>query len=47
MGQRGSYTPAEQQRREWLRLEAAGRFAAGDSFSEIAQDQRVVIRCHG
>ena len=27
--QRGGYTPAEQQRRERLRLEAAGRFAAG------------------
>jgi hypothetical protein len=28
--QRGGYTPAEQQRRERLRLEAAGRFARGD-----------------
>jgi putative transposase len=40
-GQRGGYTPAEQQRRERLRLVAAGRFAAGDSASEIAQDLRV------
>lgn len=29
--QRGGYTLAGQHRREWLRLEAAGRFAAGDS----------------
>lgn len=40
-GQRGGYTPAEQQRREWLRLEAAGRFAAGDGVSEVARDLRV------
>ena len=40
-GQRGGYTPAEQQRRERLRLEAAGRFVAGDSVSEIARDLRV------
>ena len=31
-GQRGGYTPAEQQRRERLRLEAAGRFARGDTI---------------
>jgi transposase len=37
-GQRGGYTPAEQQRRERLRLEAAGRFAAGGRVSEIARD---------
>src|SRR5712691_9139676 len=36
--QRGGYTPAEQQRRERLRLEAAGRFARGDGINEIAQD---------
>ena len=36
--QRGGYTPAEQQRRERLRLEAAGRFAGGDKISEIAHD---------
>ena len=39
--QRGGYTPAEQQRRERLRLEAGGRFARGDGVSEIAQDLRV------
>jgi putative transposase len=39
--QRGGYTPAEQQRREQLRLEAAGRFARGDPVSEIARDLRV------
>jgi transposase-like protein len=39
--QRGGYTPAEQQRRERLRLEAAGRFARGDKVSEIAHDRRV------
>ena len=37
----GGYTPAEQQRREGLRLEAAGRFARGDKISEIARDLRV------
>jgi hypothetical protein len=31
-GQRGRHTPAEQQRRERLRLEAAGRFARGDIY---------------
>src|SRR4029077_12774668 len=40
-GHRGRYTPAEQQRRERLRLEAAGRFAAGGRVSEIARDLRV------
>ena len=40
-GQRGGYTPAEQQRRERLRLEAAGRFAAEDSIGVIARDLRV------
>jgi transposase len=39
--QRGGYTPAEQQRRELVRLEAAGRFARGDEISEIARDLRV------
>jgi hypothetical protein len=39
-GQRGGYTPAGQQRRERLRLEAAGLFAAGDSVSVIARDLR-------
>jgi len=39
--QRGGYTPAEQQRREQLRMEAAGRFARGDGIGEIARDLRV------
>ena len=39
--QRGGYTPAEQQRRERLRLRAAERFARGDGISEIARDLRV------
>jgi hypothetical protein len=34
--QRGGYTPGEQRRRERLRLEAAKRFARGDTISEIA-----------
>jgi transposase len=41
--QRGGYTPAEQQRRERLRLEAAGRFARGDGTGEIARDLRVTV----
>jgi len=41
--QRGGYTPAEQQRRERLRLEAAGRFAAGEEINEIADDLRVTV----
>ena len=40
-GQRGGYTPAEQQRRERLRLDAAGRFARGDGTPQIAADLRV------
>ena len=39
--QRGGYTPAEQQRRERLRLEAAERFARGDRIGEIAHELRV------
>ena len=39
--QRGGYTPAEQQRREQVRLQAAERFARGDAISEIAHDLRV------
>ena len=39
--QRGGYTPAEQQRRERLRLQAAGRFARGDGIGEIATGLRV------
>ncbi len=38
---RGGYTPAGQQRRERLRLQAAGRFARGDGINEIAHDLRV------
>src|SRR5690348_11468998 len=40
-GQRGGYTPAEQQRRERLRLKVADRFAHGDSVGAIARDLRV------
>ncbi|MEU6788825.1 winged helix-turn-helix domain-containing protein [Nonomuraea angiospora] len=40
-GQRGGYTPAEQERREWLRLEAAGRFEAGQSTRKVARELRV------
>jgi hypothetical protein len=36
--------PAEQQRRERLRLQAAGRFACGDGVDEIARDLRVTPR---
>jgi transposase-like protein len=39
--QRGGYTPAGQQRRERLRLQAAGRFAHGGTIKEIARDLRV------
>jgi putative transposase len=39
--QRGGYTPAEQQRREQLRLQAAERFARGDTIGGIARDLRV------
>jgi transposase len=42
-GQRGGYTPAEQQRRERLRLQAAGRFARGEAVGEIADDLRVTV----
>jgi hypothetical protein len=40
--QRGEYTPAEQQWRERVRLQAAERFACGDGISEIAHDLRVM-----
>jgi len=43
-GQRGGYTPAGQQRREQVRLEAAGRFDRGDGTAEIAADLRVTER---
>ena len=42
--QRGGYTPAEQQRRERLRLETAERFARGDGTGQIARDLRVTER---
>jgi len=42
--QRGGYTPAEQQRRERPRLEAAGRSARGDTINKIAHDLRVARR---
>jgi transposase len=42
--QRGGYTPAEQQRRERLRLEAAERFVRGDSTGMIAAELRVTER---
>ena len=38
----GGYTPAEQQRRERLRVQAAERFARGDGINEIAHDLRVM-----
>ena len=41
MGNGAGYTPAEQQRRERLRLQAAVRFARGDTITEIAHDLRV------
>jgi putative transposase len=40
----GGYTPAEQERRERVRLEAAERFARGDPSSAIARDLRVTER---
>jgi transposase len=43
-GQRGWYTPAEQERRERLRLGAAERFARGDATAAIAADLRVTER---
>lgn len=42
--QRGGYTPAEQQRRERVRLEAAERFARGENVNDIAGDLRVTAR---
>src|SRR4029077_10178568 len=41
VGDGGGSAPAEQQRRERLRLRAAERFARGDAISEIAHDLRV------
>jgi transposase len=42
--QGGGLTPERQARRERLRLEAAGRFAAGDDNVLIAKDLRVHVR---
>src|SRR5262245_36796198 len=46
-GQRGGYTPAEQERRERLRLGTAERFEAGDTTKDIARDLRVHERTVG
>jgi transposase len=40
-GQRGGYTPAEQERRERLRLQAAGWFEDGHGTRQIARELRV------
>ncbi|MEV0228130.1 winged helix-turn-helix domain-containing protein [Nonomuraea sp. NPDC050786] len=40
-GQRGGYTPAEQERRERLRLQAAEWFEAGESIKTVAARLRV------
>jgi putative transposase len=40
-GQRGGYTPAEQERRELLRLRAGERFEDGQGTREIARELRV------
>lgn len=40
----GGYTPAEQERRERLRLEAAERFEHGEPSAEIAKELRVSTR---
>ncbi|MBG0825795.1 winged helix-turn-helix domain-containing protein [Planomonospora sp. ID91781] len=42
--QRGGYTPAEQERRERLRLETAERFARKEPVAVIARDLRVTER---
>ncbi|MEV0169415.1 helix-turn-helix domain-containing protein [Nonomuraea fuscirosea] len=40
-GQRGGYTPAEQERRERVRLQAAEWFEAGESTRTVAVRLRV------
>ncbi|MFF0775891.1 helix-turn-helix domain-containing protein [Nonomuraea wenchangensis] len=40
-GQRGGYTPAEQERRERIRLQAAEWFEAGESTRTVAARLRV------
>jgi putative transposase len=42
-GQRGGYTPAEQERRERVRLEAASMFAQGASAVSVAGAVRVTV----
>ncbi|GIH97761.1 helix-turn-helix domain-containing protein [Planobispora siamensis] len=42
--QRGGYTPAEQERREQVRLQAAERFARGDSTTVIAHELCITAR---
>ncbi|WP_369690524.1 helix-turn-helix domain-containing protein [Planomonospora sphaerica] len=42
--QRGGYTPAEQDRREQLRLETTERFARKEPVAVIARDLRVTER---
>nr|WP_234443202.1 helix-turn-helix domain-containing protein [Streptomyces cellulosae] len=42
--QGGGLTPERQAFREWIRLEAARRFAAGASNAEVAKDLRVSVR---
>ncbi|MEV6150584.1 winged helix-turn-helix domain-containing protein [Nonomuraea sp. NPDC052129] len=46
-GQRGGYTPAEQERRERLRLQTAQRFEDGESTRDIARELRVSERSVG
>jgi transposase len=42
--QGGGLTPKEQEKRERLRLEAAGRFARGDQSEAVARNLRVTAR---
>ncbi|MET8001499.1 helix-turn-helix domain-containing protein [Nonomuraea glycinis] len=44
---RGAGTPAEQERRERLRLQTAERFEGGESTRDIARDLRVSERSVG
>ncbi|MEV1240756.1 winged helix-turn-helix domain-containing protein [Nonomuraea sp. NPDC050022] len=45
--QRGGHTPAEQERRERLRLRTAERFAEGESTRDIARELRISERSVG
>ncbi|XWY52696.1 hypothetical protein ACNJZD_46355 [Streptomyces ipomoeae] len=40
----GGLTPRERQKREWVRLEAADRFARGEKTEAVAEDLRVTTR---